>query len=139
MRIVGAALVALAALWPAGGEAAPKAKPAPATSTAAQPPKPPAPGTPRAVYAAMPEHERMTIQADLIWTGDYNGLVDTEFGDNSVAAVKAFHSGQCCGSGYPLGATSGAAVAREAWSQPGCATAVGRPSASAAKSRPGHR
>jgi peptidoglycan hydrolase-like protein with peptidoglycan-binding domain len=38
----------------------------------------------------MSEHERMSIQADLIWTGDYNGIVDTEFGDNSVAAVKAF-------------------------------------------------
>jgi hypothetical protein len=32
----------------------------------------------------------MAIQADLIWTGDYNGIIDTEFGDNSVAAVKAF-------------------------------------------------
>ena len=93
MRIVGAALVALAALWPNMGTAAPKAKPAPAKSTAAQPPqqpKAPAPGTPRAVYAAMPEHERMAIQADLIWTGDYNGITDTEFGDNSVAAVKSF-------------------------------------------------
>ena len=90
MRIVGAALVALAALWPNMGTAAPKAKPAPARSTAAQQQKPPAPGSPRAVYAAMPEHERMTIQADLIWTGDYNGIIDTDFGDNSVAAVKTF-------------------------------------------------
>src|SRR5205807_5215103 len=35
-------------------------------------------------------HERMTIQADLIWTGDYNGIIDNDFGDNSVAAVKTF-------------------------------------------------
>jgi hypothetical protein len=69
--------------------AAPKAKPAAGKSNADQP-KAPAPGSPRAVYAAMPEHERMAIQADLIWTGDYNGIIDTEFGDNSVAAVKAF-------------------------------------------------
>ncbi len=89
MRIIGAALVCLAALWPIHGTAAPKAKPAAGKSNADQA-KPPAPGSPRAVYAAMPEHERMTIQADLIWTGDYNGIIDTEFGDNSVAAVKAF-------------------------------------------------
>jgi peptidoglycan hydrolase-like protein with peptidoglycan-binding domain len=38
----------------------------------------------------MPEHERMMIQADLIWTGFYNGIIDSDFGDNSVAAVKAF-------------------------------------------------
>ena len=92
MRIIGAALLGLMALCPNMGTAAPQAKPAPAKTTAAHPPqpKPPAPGTPRAVYAAMPEHERMSIQADLIWTGDYNGIIDSDFGDNSVAAVKAF-------------------------------------------------
>jgi len=99
MRIIGTGLVlGLVALWPNMGAAAPKAKPAEAktkpaeTKTTAQPQqtKPPAAGTPRAVYAAMPEHERMAIQADLIWSGDYNGLVDTDFGDNSIAAVKAF-------------------------------------------------
>lgn len=90
MRIISAMLVALMALWPSVGATAPKAKPAPARSTAAQSPKAPAAGSPRAVYAAMPEHERMTIQADLIWTGDYNGIIDTDFGDNSVAAVKTF-------------------------------------------------
>ena len=89
MRIVCAALVGLAALWPSMGAAAPQTKPA-AAKPAAEQAKPPAPGSPRAVYAAMPEHERTTIQSDLIWTGDYNGIVDTDFGDNSIAAVKAF-------------------------------------------------
>src|SRR5215475_8856282 len=92
MRNIGAGLagfLALMALWPNMGVAAPKTKPAEAKATAAQP-KPPAAGTPRAVYAAMPEHERMMIQADLIWTGFYNGIIDSDFGDNSVAAVKAF-------------------------------------------------
>src|SRR5215471_1202692 len=92
MRIIGAALLGLMALCPNMGTAAPQAKPAPAKTTAAHPPQPkaPAPGSPRAVYAAMPEHERMMIQADLIWTGFYNGIIDSDFGDNSVAAVKAF-------------------------------------------------
>ena len=92
MRIVGAALVMLAALWPASGSSAPKPKSAdkPADNAAAAPSKPPAPGTPRAVYATMPENERRTIQSDLIWTGDYNGIISADFGDNSVAAVKSF-------------------------------------------------
>jgi peptidoglycan hydrolase-like protein with peptidoglycan-binding domain len=90
MRIVGAALVALTALWPAAVAAAPKAKATDTATPADAAPKPAAPGTPRAVYAAMPENERMTIQSDLIWTGDYNGIINAEFGDNAVAAVKSF-------------------------------------------------
>jgi peptidoglycan hydrolase-like protein with peptidoglycan-binding domain len=90
MRIIGAALIGLAALLPNMASAAPKTNPAAGKTTADQSPQTPAPGTPRAVYAAMPQHERTTIQTDLIWTGDYNGIIDTAFGDNSVAAVKAF-------------------------------------------------
>jgi peptidoglycan hydrolase-like protein with peptidoglycan-binding domain len=95
MRFIVTALVALLALWPASGDAA-KKKPAAAAAApkaATKPPTkpgPPAPGTPRAVYAAMPEAERKAIQADLIWTGDYNWLIEADFGDSSVAAVKAF-------------------------------------------------
>jgi peptidoglycan hydrolase-like protein with peptidoglycan-binding domain len=49
--------------------------------------------TPAAVqeaYAAMPEAERLAIQSDLAWTGDYNGIVDGDFNERSVAAVKAY-------------------------------------------------
>ena len=96
MRIVVIALAALAALATVaatGGEATGKTRPAATRKAAPAAPaqtKAPAPGSPRAVYAAMPEAERKAIQADLIWTGDYNGLIDTDFGDNSVAAVKTF-------------------------------------------------
>jgi peptidoglycan hydrolase-like protein with peptidoglycan-binding domain len=41
-------------------------------------------------YAAIPLAERYAIQSDLVWTGDYNGLIDGEFSDRLVAAVKAF-------------------------------------------------
>jgi peptidoglycan hydrolase-like protein with peptidoglycan-binding domain len=41
-------------------------------------------------YAAIPLAERLSIQSDLIWTGDYNGLINGEFSDRLVAAVKAF-------------------------------------------------
>ena len=41
-------------------------------------------------YNAIPLAERIAIQNDLIWTGDYNGVVSGEFGDRAIAAVKAF-------------------------------------------------
>ena len=41
-------------------------------------------------YNVIPLAERVAIQSDLIWTGDYNGVVSGEFGDRSIAAVKAF-------------------------------------------------
>ena len=39
---------------------------------------------------AIPLAERIAIQNDLVWTGDYNGLVNGEFGERAIAAVKAF-------------------------------------------------
>ena len=41
-------------------------------------------------YAALTLAERLSIQSDLIWTGDYNGLVNGEFSDRLVAAVQAY-------------------------------------------------
>jgi hypothetical protein len=38
----------------------------------------------------MPEAARIALQADLIWTGDYNGMANGAFDDPSIAAVKAF-------------------------------------------------
>ncbi len=58
-------------------KAAPKKKPAAAQSG-------------REVYAAMPLSERLAIQFDLAWSGDYNGLITGEFDDRSIAAVKSF-------------------------------------------------
>jgi hypothetical protein len=81
---------------PKAKPAAPKAKPAAAqkkqksrkaTKKAAA--TPPHLGA-REVYAAMPAAERMAIQSDLAWTGDYNGLIDGEFTDRSIAAVQEF-------------------------------------------------
>ncbi len=62
---------------PAQKRAAPKKKPAAAQSGLA-------------VYAAMPLAERIAIQFDLAWTGDYNGLINGEFNERSLAAVKSF-------------------------------------------------
>src|SRR4051794_41270344 len=40
--------------------------------------------------SGMPLAERVGIQFDLAWTGHFNGLINGEFNDRSVAAVKAF-------------------------------------------------
>jgi hypothetical protein len=47
-------------------------------------------GVPPAVYTRMPEEERIAIQSDLIWTNDYNGMANGDFGKASVDAVKSF-------------------------------------------------
>jgi peptidoglycan hydrolase-like protein with peptidoglycan-binding domain len=44
----------------------------------------------RSSYAAIPLRERVAIQFDLIWTDDYNGLVDGDFSERAINAVKSF-------------------------------------------------
>lgn len=80
IALVGAAFVSQPEVARAGAakkKAAPKKKPAAAQSG-------------REVYAAMPLAERIAIQFDLAWSGDYNGLITGEFDDRSIAAVKSF-------------------------------------------------
>jgi len=104
-----------AATQPAAKPAAAKAAGKPAAKPATKPRKAGKPTVPRAAapattgaasdtssepqtsaqtikdsYAALTLTERLSIQSDLIWTGDYNGLVNGEFSDRLVAAVKAF-------------------------------------------------
>lgn len=84
MRIVAVVLMALATLSMTLAPAVAKRKPA-----AAQP-KPAPTAAARAAYAAMPETERVAIQSDLIWTGDYNGIAGADFGDPAVLAAMTF-------------------------------------------------
>jgi peptidoglycan hydrolase-like protein with peptidoglycan-binding domain len=65
---------------------------APAAAAAAKPaPAPPkAPQALKDAYAAMPVGERVSLQSDLIWSGDYNGTATGDFSDRAIAAVKAF-------------------------------------------------
>jgi peptidoglycan hydrolase-like protein with peptidoglycan-binding domain len=108
MRLMGIVLAIVCASGTAFAQTAPKpaskpappgaaAKPAAPKPTLAKPtPAKPAPAKPapaaaaRAGYAAMTAAERMAIQSDLIWTGDYNGLITVDLGDRAIAAVKAF-------------------------------------------------
>lgn len=40
--------------------------------------------------ANLPLAERVSIQFDLAWTGHFNGLINGEFTDRTIAAIKAF-------------------------------------------------
>jgi len=82
-------VVSLAAAEPAK-QADPKDK---AKAAAAKPAAPKAAAKPNPLaesYTAIPLAERLSIQSDLVWTGDYNGTINGEFGERAIAAVKAF-------------------------------------------------
>ena len=68
---------------PKRGEGAVRLAAAAAPKRATTPPAP-------ARDAAIPLAERIAIQFDLAWTGDYNGLVNGEFNDKTTAAIKTF-------------------------------------------------
>ncbi len=57
-----------------------------ATATKKRVPAPPTP--PR--DTSMPLADRIAIQFDLAWSGDYNGLITGELNDKTIAAIKAF-------------------------------------------------
>jgi peptidoglycan hydrolase-like protein with peptidoglycan-binding domain len=72
-------------------KAAAKAKPATNGTAAATAPT----GKPSGLqdtYAVIPPTERMAIQNDLTWGGDFTGPIDGEFSERLVAAVKAYQS-----------------------------------------------
>jgi peptidoglycan hydrolase-like protein with peptidoglycan-binding domain len=73
-----------------------KAAAQPKTKAAAAKPDKNAGGSPaansdlRQSYAAIPLADRVALQSDLIWTGDYNGLINGEYSDQLVEAVKTY-------------------------------------------------
>src|SRR3954468_23606218 len=111
MRVVAAVLVLLLAALPAGAESdisptGATAEPAARTdkfrnqaTTASEgatqlaaaavrkrAPTPPGP----ARDTATPLADRLALQFDLAWSGDYNGLVNGEINDKTTAAIKTF-------------------------------------------------
>ncbi|MGZ5843296.1 MAG: peptidoglycan-binding domain-containing protein, partial [Xanthobacteraceae bacterium] len=93
MRVV-AVLSSLLVVSLAAAEPAKQADPKDKTkAAAAKPAAPKAAAKPNPLaesYAAIPLAERLSIQSDLVWTGDYNGTINGEFGERAIAAVKAF-------------------------------------------------
>lgn len=105
MRVIGAVLSSLLAVSLAAAEPARQADPTDRAKAAAAKPAAPKAAEPKTEtkgevkakpsplaesYAAIPLAERLSIQSDLVWTGDYNGTVNGEFGERAIAAVKAF-------------------------------------------------
>ncbi len=86
MRMIGAIFAALCVIGVTAVAAL--AQQPPAAPKAAPPAA--APTGPAAHYALLPVNERIAIQSDLIWAGDFNGTASGDFGDRSVAAVRAF-------------------------------------------------
>jgi hypothetical protein len=77
---------------PGAAQAQSAAKKAPAATKKAPASKKAAPVAQpgRDVYPNMPLGERAAIQFDLAWSGHYNGLINGEFNDKAIAAVRAF-------------------------------------------------
>ena len=92
MRLAGAALSIVVAVGFAAAEPAKQAAPAKSAAKvkSVKADKKAATDAIAASYTAIPLAERLSIQNDLIWTGDYNGAVNGEFGERAIAAVKAF-------------------------------------------------
>jgi peptidoglycan hydrolase-like protein with peptidoglycan-binding domain len=89
MRIVGAVLALLLAALPATAQNESPAGTAPIRMAEAKAKKR-APPPPSRESAAIPLAERIAIQLDLAWTGDYNGLINGEFTEKTIAAIKQF-------------------------------------------------
>lgn len=79
---------------------------APAPSTPVKPkpvatvPVRPAVQTPADTAKSMTQAERLSIQSDLAWTGNYNGAINGEVSDRMVNSIKAF---QQTNGGKPTG------------------------------------
>ena len=63
------------------------AKPKPVTTTTIRPPKT---QTPADTANAMAQAERLALQSDLAWVGEYNGAISGEVSDRMVNAIKEF-------------------------------------------------
>jgi hypothetical protein len=75
---------------PAAAKPAPAPKPVAATGSVPAAAAPAAMRSAKDTHNAMPMAERVGIQTDLIWAGEYNGLANGDFTDLAITAIKAF-------------------------------------------------
>jgi hypothetical protein len=90
LRPALALLILLPAAQPAANAQTAKKAATKAEATTAEKSAKAAAGPTKGAYGAMTEAERNALQSDLIWSGDYNGVVGAEFGDRAVTAIKAY-------------------------------------------------
>ena len=93
LMIVAAGASASAQMTPPSSAGA---RPKPVTTV----PVRPALQTPADTAKAMAQAERLAIQSDLAWVGDYNGAITGEVSERMVAAIKAFQKAR---GGKPTG------------------------------------
>ena len=60
----------------------------------------PAVQAPAETANAMAQSERLSLQSDLVWAGQFNGVISGEVSDRMIAAIKEFQKGQ---GGKPTG------------------------------------
>jgi len=95
MRLAGAlALLLAGSLAAVAEETPPQPMRLAAAAAKSKAKKPPAVAPAKSTYDAMSEADRIGIQSDLIWTGDYNGIADGDFNERSIQGVKAFQERQ---------------------------------------------
>jgi peptidoglycan hydrolase-like protein with peptidoglycan-binding domain len=86
----------LTATWMMAAASMAQAQTAPPAATAVKPkpvataPARPALQTPADTVTAMAQAERLAIQSDLAWAGEYNGAINGEVSERMVAAIKTF-------------------------------------------------
>lgn len=96
--MLSATLIFVAATASAQAQTTPSssAKPKQAAAPAARP----APQSPAETANAMGQSERMTIQSDLAWVGQYNGAISGDVSERMVELIKEF---QKANGGKPTG------------------------------------
>lgn len=96
--LLAATLVALSATAALAQTPATSTAPKPVTTVPIRPAAPaatpPATQTPADTAKALGQADRIALQADLVWTGDYNGVVNGEISDRVIAAIKRFQKDQ---------------------------------------------
>lgn len=96
--LLAATLVALSATTALAQTPAASTAPKPVTTVPIKPAAPaatpPAKQTPADTAKALGQADRIALQTDLVWTGDYNGVVNGEISDRVIAAIKKFQKDQ---------------------------------------------
>ncbi|MGE0287626.1 MAG: serine protease [Bradyrhizobium sp.] len=87
LLVVAMSIVAMAGSAAAQTPASADNKSKRATTTAAKPPKAQSPAE---TARAMAQAERLALQSDLAWVGEYNGAITGEVSERMVNAIKAF-------------------------------------------------
>ncbi len=104
--LISLGLIFLALIFAVSGAAAQAQMTLPATvgakpkTVVTVPVRPPPLQTPTDTANAMAQAERLALQSDLAWVGQYNGAITGEVSERMVAAIKEFQTGK---GGKPTG------------------------------------